>query len=718
MNNINYINWKSYYLDESINDFDLQNSEHIKLYNTNYINKNKYNINYMNPYLGEMVMLYYIWKNNLKSDYIIISQYRRDFAKINFNMLKHNKIQTLCLGQYEQSIIDRLLYYEINPELIIKIEKYISNKTNKSFNEIDDMFHCPNHKIFFILCFACNWDIFCKICEFIFYIFECILPNGEWKDINKYEKYRLSRVKHLTNIGKLDDNNWNHTWFVTDKRYFAYIIEIILGSCISFFVNDLFANYSNSYSRKLVCEINDNTKNYDLKTFFTKNKKYEPNYIFLYSNDKIKQNEFGDYIIKHKNNYVEIDPWYFMDYENISFINKQNYIYNNSDIKINIDECIIANSTEDLINNKYIISKINEFNYNTKLNIWNICLNDHKKQYDLHNYLCNDYSITLFNNDHKYKNDNINYLNKYYGELCTYYYVWKNNLKSDIIGFCHYRRTWKDIDINKIKNNGIQVYTLWNENISPKECLYQMINTNKVFDDFFNYIKTYCKDIVDINKINKIFNKHTTIKAHILISIFNWNIFDKLCTIIFGYLKFAFGDNWNNEEFLQNYIYNFNKKYLKYYNIHETRTLILILEIIWGELLNIFGELFITDLNNDHTNSYIVYTCNTYEDFENILNVYKYNIGNGIKNVLVKDPYNIFRNNYFNGKYDYNEYQRLFMYQDNNSTKRWMCKEIDNEVENEIKKYDTIFNLNSNEYIKTNNSIDFYTNQNYLIEKI
>lgn len=36
--------------------------------------------------------------------------------------------------------------------------------------------------------------------------------------------------------------------------------------------------------------------------------------------------------------------------------------------------------------------------------------------------------------------DNINYLNRFYSEVGTFYYVWKNNLRTDFVGFCHYRR--------------------------------------------------------------------------------------------------------------------------------------------------------------------------------------------------------------------------------------------------------------------------------------
>ena len=58
------------------------------------------------------------------------------------------------------------------------------------------------------------------------------------------------------------------------------------------------------------------------------------------------------------------------------------------------------------------------------------------KDYNL-DYLPN--YIELFNtNDLTLKEDNINYLNPYFAEIVTYYYIWKNQIYSKYIGFCHY----------------------------------------------------------------------------------------------------------------------------------------------------------------------------------------------------------------------------------------------------------------------------------------
>lgn len=44
--------------------------------------------------------------------------------------------------------------------------------------------------------------------------------------------------------------------------------------------------------------------------------------------------------------------------------------------------------------------------------------------------------------------NNISYLNKYYGEMTGIYWIWKNKLRNfldqDWIGNCHYRKWWLD----------------------------------------------------------------------------------------------------------------------------------------------------------------------------------------------------------------------------------------------------------------------------------
>ena len=64
------------------------------------------------------------------------------------------------------------------------------------------------------------------------------------------------------------------------------------------------------------------------------------------------------------------------------------------------------------------------------------------KHYDL----CEDETFHLFKgNALDVEGENINYLNAFYSEIVTLYWVWKNNIKSTKVGFCHYRRKFDQI---------------------------------------------------------------------------------------------------------------------------------------------------------------------------------------------------------------------------------------------------------------------------------
>ena len=53
--------------------------------------------------------------------------------------------------------------------------------------------------------------------------------------------------------------------------------------------------------------------------------------------------------------------------------------------------------------------------------------------------------IRLFKgNDISVQGEHINHLKKFYSEMTTMYYVWKNRIVSTKVGFCHYRRRFVD----------------------------------------------------------------------------------------------------------------------------------------------------------------------------------------------------------------------------------------------------------------------------------
>ena len=225
------------------------------------------------------------------------------------------------------------------------------------------------------------------------------------------------------------------------------------------------------------------------------------------------------------------------------------------------------------------------------------------------------------------------------------YYVWKNNLKSDIVDFDQYRRQWHDINFDKINNDKIQVYSYWNED---RNLINQYNDDLEGFlYSFTLYIKYYYPEYYD--KLNYLLFKYPEIRNHINIFICKWEIFDKICNIVFGFLDYIIPNNqWQNKNILEDYI-KFNVKFFTNANVSDIATIVtsdnrqlaLIFEILFGTIYNMISESFCYGAQRKY---YLSYKCNNIEDLNNILKTYKYNIGNGIDVVVIKDDNNIIKN--------------------------------------------------------------------------
>ena len=113
--------------------------------------------------------------------------------------------------------------------------------------------------------------------------------------------------------------------------------------------------------------------------------------------------------------------------------------------------------------------------------------------------------------------DNINYLNKFYSEIGTFYYVWKNNLRSQTIGFGHYRRQFPQIC--NVEEGQCQVMNIIHGN--------QIINNYKYAH---NYQDMY--DAIDI--INEKYGKDNKYSKYLL----EGNVFIPFCCFIMNYSDF------------------------------------------------------------------------------------------------------------------------------------------------------------------------------------
>mgnify|MGYP002622700820 CR=1 FL=1 len=128
-------------------------------------------------------------------------------------------------------------------------------------------------------------------------------------------------------------------------------------------------------------------------------------------------------------------------------------------------------------------------------------------------------AIKLFKGNVLVEGENINHLNQFYSEMTTMYWVWKNNVRSKKVGFCHYRRVFSRVI-----------------DIQEGECQVMHINhfgfpIFRQYKSAHNYQDYY--DVVDI--LNDFYGKDNPYAAYMM----NSNIFIPFCSFIMHYEDFA-----------------------------------------------------------------------------------------------------------------------------------------------------------------------------------
>ena len=100
------------------------------------------------------------------------------------------------------------------------------------------------------------------------------------------------------------------------------------------------------------------------------------------------------------------------------------------------------------------------------------------------------------------KGENIKKLNKYYGELTGFFWVWKNLSEQfkddDYIGFCHYRKFW----LNYLKSRkSFSINSIYNDLFNPQDHSFKYIDSIQVQPIIFNK-KNLLKDFLLVHKCN------------------------------------------------------------------------------------------------------------------------------------------------------------------------------------------------------------------------
>lgn len=296
---IGYIN------NEQKDKFNLKDNQNVHLINlSNHIEGE--DINHINCHYSELCVAYYVWKHQLKADYISIGQHRRYINPINFERLDNDEIQVFPILAHTDNLPPYKYLFKdgFNSYIILTFIKYLLKNKIATKDKIYNVIYKQNFDISYFNVFACNWKVFNEICNFIFNFTQELLFNGNFdslEDINQWnDDIRLSYQESEFIINKSDLlGNFNDGRVVTYDRNIAAIFELLIP---------LFGKiYSNTFfeinNKKLGVEIND----FDINTIYDKVLKWTSKNTFTGT---------LEYYIKTKKENIEIlknilDPhWY------------------------------------------------------------------------------------------------------------------------------------------------------------------------------------------------------------------------------------------------------------------------------------------------------------------------------------------------------------------------------------------------------------------------
>ena len=271
--------------------------------------------------------------------------------------------------------------------------------------------------------------------------------------------------------------------------------------------------------------------------------------------------------------------------------------------------------------------------------------------------------------DTNIEGDNINYLNPYLCELCGYYYIWKNNIYSPYVGFCHYRRLYVDLGLDNLEK--YEVYYPIENSIKIQDYYKdELLNENDNLDKLYEYLCTL-KQFNNDELYNLFYNDKQLNTPWKISGIFKWEHFIKICEIIFGFLEYIspnykdidihkdyyrklawqfelyfgiiVGIYFNNIKMIPNYI-NFNTIILSQSNNINNIVKFAKNNCKCGSLMYIISDKFTQDdLDKYYENLYIINNINEIPEYLNNSKIIKLKIGQYIDTL---DPISFIQGKY------------------------------------------------------------------------
>lgn len=327
--------WCTYHMPEQITEYNIKETDIIKLFYSDNESLKEENINDLNRYLSEIVTYYYVWKNQKYSKYVGFCHYRRHFNCIDFDFINDNNVQAYYSWK------DNFLGYKTlfgfgNPNyckqdvvfnhFIDYIKTNCGIDTDKLIRENNLINVCSNISYIF------TWNVFNDVCEFLFGFLDYLgnILNVNWKTIEGISKINDYLYKNeITNDFKID-------------RQVSITLEYIISAyiCIKYNVishRDKNDNIPQTYifykdiNPKLFCEIHKKNAKCSPLMIYLLNNEYENLDIYKYLNTySMTYKDLHNILknIRNTDNIFFLKPNEFIDCDDFYQFYKGNYKIN------------------------------------------------------------------------------------------------------------------------------------------------------------------------------------------------------------------------------------------------------------------------------------------------------------------------------------------------------------------------------------------------------
>lgn len=155
--------WRTYHKKELVDLYSLKDDPPYRLFNSNDLDVVGENINKLNPFYSELVTLYWVWKNKVKSKYVGFCHYRRVFGQT--VELEDDEVQVLESMNFGMSVFQ---YYKLchNYNDMYDMFEILNSIYGEGNKYVDYML---NSQVFIPYCsFIMCYERFEQLCEFLF----------------------------------------------------------------------------------------------------------------------------------------------------------------------------------------------------------------------------------------------------------------------------------------------------------------------------------------------------------------------------------------------------------------------------------------------------------------------------------------------------------------------------------------------------------------------